>query len=84
MIQIPLYCTLILTTKAFLHFIQHGRLLCLHLEEVCTVFGLNCVQFVGGKEGKQREGDQEGKQWSDNSECLKKKEGVERNANERM
>lgn len=75
MIQIPLYCRLILTTKAFLHFIQHGRLLCLHLEEVCTVFGLNCVQFVGGKEGKQR---------SDNSECLKKKEGVERNANERM
>lgn len=75
MIQIPLYCRLILTTKAFLHFIQHGRLLCLHLEEVCTVFGLNCVQFVGGKEGKQ---------WSDNSECLKKEEGVERNANERM
>lgn len=33
---------------------------------------------------KAKRGDQEGKQWSDNSECLKKKEGVERNANERM
>lgn len=56
MIQIPIYCRLILTTKALLHFIQHYRLLYLHLEEVCTVFGLNCVQFVGGKEGKQRGG----------------------------